>query len=479
MFFVDHTNTKNRAQFHWDLEGNRIEGLFGLCNQFVSDLYKARDDIHKLEIEREKRRKKREKKKKTENAKEQYKKRLKQVQKPKRSIMDDVRNRKRKNTALLEKVGAKLTKTLEEKSKLIEAVNYKKQLPQEFKKNKIKRKMSNVYGKSVEKVKVVPKGRMRLPTIVSKKGLPSLPALKQGDEPGDNNNKLNIKNKTTKRKRSAVQKRKRTKGWFKKGKEPKPEPQIIRPAPRNAKGFYAQPSTSYNPLGEYENGYKNAYRRGRGISNNKEAQDNQNDFNIMTPNPLAHMGAHGMSNGNGKGKENKDGNRWRSDTPTNPTALSGLSQKDLKRGQQKASNIHQKWQQAHNPYAQPIGLTNDFKGSRNNHKRAQSMKVSSKGRINRAAYSPPNMGIVRLNKLGFESMNLNNKVKGKNKTGKIGNLKVEVKHSRKKSADLNIPLQLSNGQEDVFLLESPAVSPRSSNKKSSQQFHFDTENNWD
>ena len=392
--------------------------------------------------------------------------------------MDDVRNRKRKNTALLEKIGGKLTKTLEEKSKLIEAVNYKKQLPQEFKKNKIKRKMSNVYGKSVEKVKVVPKGRMRLPTIVSKKGLPTLPALKQGDESG--NNKLNVKS-STKRKRSAAQKRKRTKGWFKKGKEPKVEPQMIRPAPRNAKGFYAQPATAYNPLAEYENGYKNAFRRGRGISNNKEAQEEQNDFNIMTPNPLAHMGTHGMSNGH-KGKENNNGNRWRSDTPTNPTALSGLSQSDLKKGQQKATNIHQKWQQAQHPYAQPIGLKNDF-GGRNNHKRAQSMKVSSKsGRLNRAAYSPPNMGIVRLNKLGFESMNLNGNGngKGRGKQGKIGNLKVQVKHSRKKSSDLNIPHQLSNGQEDVFLLESPAVSPSSnSKKKSSQEFHFDTESNWD
>ena len=57
-------NTKNSALFHWDLEQNRIEGLFSLCNQFVSDLYKARDDIHKLEIEREKRRKKEKKQEK-------------------------------------------------------------------------------------------------------------------------------------------------------------------------------------------------------------------------------------------------------------------------------------------------------------------------------------------------------------------------------------------------------------------------------
>ena len=456
-FFNVFLLNKNSVLYNWNLEENRIEGLFSIANQFVSDLYKARDDIHKLEIEREKRRKKRERTKKKANAKEQYKKRLKEVQKPKRSIMDDVRNRKRKNTALLEKVGAKLTKTLEEKSKLIEAVNYKKQLPDTFKKNKIKRKMSNVYGKNVEKVKPVPKGRMRLPTIVRMKELPGLPALKQGDE-HKSNSLSRPKVREYKRKRSGVQRRKRTKGWFKKGKEPKPPTQIIKPAPRNMKGVYAQPNISYNPLNEYEKGYKSAYRRGRGISNN---EDNDDHKNHMTANPLANGGG-GVNNA-----------RWRSDTPTNPTALTGLSQNDLKKGQNKAKNVHQKWQQAHHPYAvkgvQPIGLQNDFKNK--NHKRAQSMKVASKGnRMNRAAYSPPNMGIVRLNKLGLNG--------NTTPTAKLGNLRVEVKHSRKKSSDLNIPKHLTGGQEDIFLLESPAVSPQS-NKNKSKSFHFAEENNWD
>ena len=95
---------------------------------------------------------------------------------------------------------------------MIEAVNYKKQLPQEFK-NKIKRKMSNIYGESVEKVKPVPKGRMRLPTIVSKKGLPSLPPLQQGHE-----STLKPKSTKSKRKRSAAQKEKEQKDGLKKEK---------------------------------------------------------------------------------------------------------------------------------------------------------------------------------------------------------------------------------------------------------------------
>merc|ERR1712176_33813 len=135
-----HKRTKNKCQqlgalFNWNLEENRIETLFSICNQFVSDLYKARDDIHKLEIEREKRRKKRERSKKKKIAKDQHKKKFAKIQQHKRSIMDDVRQRKRKNTALLEKVGAKLNKSLMEKSQLIEATNYNKRLPDSFNKN--------------------------------------------------------------------------------------------------------------------------------------------------------------------------------------------------------------------------------------------------------------------------------------------------------------------------------------------------------
>lgn len=137
--------TKNRALFSWNVDDHRIESLFAVCNQFVSDLVKARDDLHRLEIDREKRRKKRERKRKRQHAQQQFDKRqsLRAVQQPKRSIMDDVRARRRKNTALLEKVGDKLTATLQEKSKLIEAVNFKQTLPTEIKSNKIKRKMVN------------------------------------------------------------------------------------------------------------------------------------------------------------------------------------------------------------------------------------------------------------------------------------------------------------------------------------------------
>jgi len=415
------------ALYKWNLEEHRIEHLFAVCNQFVSDLMKARDDIHKLEIEREKRRKKRERKKKNDAAKEQHEKRKKAkgVQKTKRSILDDAKNRRRKATLLLEKVGAKIEKTLEEKSQLIEAVNYKQKLPAQFEKNKIKRKMSSMYGKSVETVKTVPKGRMRLPTIVSKKELPALP---QGAESNSKSKAADRQNQQylKKLRKNPVQKRKRTKGWFQKGQEPKPPPQMIRTAPAHVKGVYAQPQMSYNPLTEYEQGYKNAHLRARGISNNKE--------------------------------ELSGGSRLRSDTPTNPTALAMLSQNDIQKGQQKAVNVHQKWKQAINPIAIDGGGTSAMKA----HKRAQSMKVlhSSKNKLmNRAAYSPPNMGIVRLNHL----------VPGANAANPTP------------AGSLNLPPQLVDGKEQVFVLDrSPASSPRASKKKtSSASFHFAEEDNWD
>ena len=386
---------------------NRIEQLFSVCNQFVSDLYKARDDIHKLEIEREKRRKKRNRKKKREVAKNQHEKRQKMrgVQKHKRSIMDDVRNRRRKNTALLEKVGAKLTKSLIEKSHLIEATNDKKQLPETFKKNKIKRKMSSYYGKNVEKVKRVKPGRMRLPTVVSKKGLPSLPALKQGDE--ETIKKYKNQLRTKRKKKRVVQQRKRTKGWFKNGDEPKVNVKLIQNAPMHKKGIYAQPKIAYNPLTEYEAGYKSASHRGRGISNNKEE--------LM-------------------------GNRWRSDTPTNLMAVSG-------------NKVAEAWMQNSEAFGQP-----------KLNKRAKSMIVGkAKARLNRHAYSPPNMGIVRLNKLGLTAE--------QNGTGR----------KSKTSRDLNIPDILADGA-DEFLLESPAVSPETpSSRKGSRHmnYKFTEESNWD
>eukprot|EP01083_Nonionella_stella_P210556 762171_1 len=76
-----HRRTKNKCQqlgglFNWDLEQNRIESLFSICNTFISDLYKARDDIHKLEIDREKRRRKQKRKKQKEIAKQQHKKKI-------------------------------------------------------------------------------------------------------------------------------------------------------------------------------------------------------------------------------------------------------------------------------------------------------------------------------------------------------------------------------------------------------------------
>merc|ERR1712157_518638 len=148
------TQTKCRklgTLFNWNLDDHRIENLFAVCHQFISDLVKARDDLHKLEIDREKRRKKRTRKRKRQNAKDQFAKR-KGVQKHKRSIMDDVRDRKRKNTALLEKVGDKLSATIQEKSKLIEAVNFKQNLPNEIKGNKIKRKLSSMYGQKMERI---------------------------------------------------------------------------------------------------------------------------------------------------------------------------------------------------------------------------------------------------------------------------------------------------------------------------------------
>ncbi|ETO09390.1 hypothetical protein RFI_27986 [Reticulomyxa filosa] len=76
---------------------------------------------------------------------------------------------------ILAQVGSKLTASLREKSELIEAVNNDTLMPQQFKENNLRRKLSVQYQESVAQVKKVPLGRMRLPTIVSKKGLPMLP----------------------------------------------------------------------------------------------------------------------------------------------------------------------------------------------------------------------------------------------------------------------------------------------------------------
>eukprot|EP01083_Nonionella_stella_P283130 963579_1 len=231
---------------------------------------------------------------------------------------------------------------------------------------------------------------------------------------------MKIKLKLQKKKTQDKRKRKRTKGWFEKGKEPKVNPQT------NMNKFYAQPNImSYNPLAQYEENYKNAYRRGRGVSNNKDDNNNMK------------------------------GNRWRSDTPTNPTALTQISKQDLKKG----VSVAKKWSNAQHPALK----NNNNKYDNNNiqsHKRAQSHIVhSSKRRLNRAACSPPNMGIVRLNKLNINNNNNINKTK------------------KKSGADLNIPKYLADGQDEFLLLESPAASPEPSNRKLSN-YQFTEENSW-
>merc|ERR1712032_846854 len=119
---------------------------------------------------------------------------------------------------------------------------------------------------------------------------------------------------------------------------------MIKNAPSYKKGIYAQPKMAYNPLTEYESDYKNAHQRGRGISNNKD---------------------------------DLKGNRWRSDTPTNPSAIAG-------------QKVAEAWKKNAALFGQP-----------KQNKRAKSMIVGGGKRIDRMAYSPPNMGIVRLNKMGL------------------------------------------------------------------------------
>eukprot|EP01083_Nonionella_stella_P013192 37207_1 len=271
---MSHKRTKDKCEqlgqmFGYNLTEHRIEGLFSVCNTFIMDLYKARDDLHKLEIEREKKRKKLQRKAKKEaaakhkaskpqmaqaeevqKAKDKLKKRRSKLQNKyqkakeskqnrKRSILDDIHNRKRKNTIMLQKVGPKIAAALMEKSKVIEANNFRRDLPETVKQNKVKRKVSNVYTRNVRKLKPVSSARMRLPSI------------SDAEEASTKNDGANKKAKK-KRKRGAHKKRKQT-GWFTKGQEPKIA--IIQ-------------NKAYDPRNKYN--YKMAHERGRGISNHKE-----------------------------------------------------------------------------------------------------------------------------------------------------------------------------------------------------------------
>merc|ERR1712173_375116 len=92
-------------------------------------------------------------------------------------------------------------------------------------------------------------------------------------------------------------------------------------------------------------------------------------------------------------------------------------------------------------------------------KRAKSAIVSG-SKLNRHAYSPPNMGIVRL-KLADDNG-------------------VSVKRKSKSSKDLNLPDVLADGM-DEFLLESPAGSPEPPSRKGSRKstYKFTEESSWD
>ena len=103
-------------------------------------------------------------------------------------------------------------------------------------------KKSSMYGRSMETIKPVPKGRMRLPSIVRTKELPKLPNSNRNRH-GDNGKSITKQGKSRQ-----VMKRKRTKGWFAKGSEPAAKPIGTNVSRKGGRGFYAKPQTAYNPL---------------------------------------------------------------------------------------------------------------------------------------------------------------------------------------------------------------------------------------
>ena len=137
---------------------------------------------------------------------------------------------------------------------------------------------------------------------------------------------------------------------------------------------------------------------------------------------------------------------------TNPLALA-------------AQNVAMKWKDAQNEHAinprgkaqhqsasRGIKIGGASKRNRSPHKRAKSMK---------AAYSLPNMGIVRLNKLGLTDNSSDQ----------------DPLHRRKSGAELNLPDQLGTANEQFVVSVTPPDD--GSNAQSGPSPQFSEENNWD
>ena len=112
-----------------------------------------------------------------------------------------------------------------------------------------------------------------------------------------------------------------------------------------------------------------------------------------------------------------------------------------------AQSVAVKWKNAQNDHAiDPRVKSKTQSISKSPHKRAKSMK---------AAYSLPNMGIVRLNKLGLTEND-------------------ELSHRRKSGAELNLPGQLA---KEHFVVS--VTSADDNEKENGSAPQFSEENNWD
>lgn len=246
----------------------------------------------------------------------------------------------------------KLSKAIHEKSQLIEAVNFKQKLPMPFQKDSIRRKMSAVYAKEMQGLQPVSKGRMRLPSIVSTKGLPALPDSEPESQMNGNINKKKKKSK----KRKANRKRKKTKGWFRMSEAPA--------------HMYTQ-SPKYDPRVSYD--HRVFGQRGRGISNNK----------------LEMQGA-----------------RPRLDTPSMPTVLLMATKHSMELGPQMGLRLMQKVRKEEKVKQKSL------KSSKKKSKK--SSDPSKKFKNNRSVYSPPDMGIVQSIDISVQNLNVQQNIQTSN-----------------------------------------------------------------